>query len=85
MLLPAAALAAAAGAGGGRGTVRSITQYNVTFHFAAPVVAGQYATGDWWVAAPAVVAAIDPPRAAAGRDGWQLNPSDVNAQGLDDR
>lgn len=37
-----------------------ITQFGVTFRFAAPRPAGQYANGDWWVLGPVSMTSITP-------------------------
>lgn len=67
-------------------TTQEISQYNVTFRFVAPVQAGQYATGDWWIVGPATIAAIDPPsQPSRGRHGWQVNPASPTSQALDSR
>ena len=41
-------------------TVTEISQYGITWHFAEPVEAGQFVTGDWWVLGPVTVEAVDP-------------------------
>jgi hypothetical protein len=47
-------------------TVSSITRDGVTWTFAAPVLAGQFVTGDPWVVGPVTVTAISPaPETAA--------------------
>jgi len=62
----------------------AITQYGVTWTFAAPVPAGRFATGDWWVVAPVTVERITP-APAAGRHGSAVNPPAGRKQGYDDR
>jgi hypothetical protein len=45
---------------GGSGLVTSISKDGVTWTFAAPVLAGQFVTGDYWIVGPATVTAISP-------------------------
>ena len=69
-------------------TVRSISQFDITWTFATDVVAGQFANGDWWVLGPVDVVSIDPPSKEFGehtRNGSMINPSPRNGivQGYD--
>ena len=50
----------AASSGTGSSAVTSISKDGVTWTFAAPVVAGQFVTGDFWIVGPATVTAISP-------------------------
>jgi hypothetical protein len=45
---------------GSSSMVTSISKDGVTWTFAAPVLAGQFVTGDWWIVGPATVSAISP-------------------------
>ena len=45
---------------------------------------GAYANGDYWIVGPATLIETHPP-AVGGRNGVQINPSDVHSQALDDR
>jgi hypothetical protein len=69
--------------------VTSVSSLNVTFHFADAVQqAGVFATGDPWVVGPVVIIHVEPAAAMDGdscRHGWELNPSSVTQNGLDDR
>lgn len=40
--------------------VSSVTQYGITWTFAAPRPAGQYANGDWWVIGPVTISSTSP-------------------------
>ncbi|MEZ0298554.1 MAG: hypothetical protein ACAI35_19060 [Candidatus Methylacidiphilales bacterium] len=40
--------------------VKEITQYGVTWTFEKPCLAGQFITGDWWVAGPVTVVTVSP-------------------------
>ena len=40
--------------------VSSISQFGITYYFAAPVQAGQFVNGDWFVVGPATIADITP-------------------------
>jgi len=58
--------------------LRSIQQYGITWTFAEPSLAGQYANGDWWVLGPALLIDIAPRSSSKGerqRNGSMLNPS----------
>jgi hypothetical protein len=39
---------------------KSISQYGITWEFDKPMLTGQFVTGDWWVAGPAVIVKITP-------------------------
>jgi hypothetical protein len=70
-------------------TTTQIRQHGITWTFAQPVQAGQFANGDWWVLAPATVQSVWP-APGGGRNGSMLNPraGDVGrqqGQGYDDR
>ena len=65
-------------------TVWEIEQHGVRVRFQAPVMAGQFATKDWWVLGPATVVETFP-ASSAGRHGLQLNPAVASSQALDDR
>src|ERR1700690_2550723 len=45
---------------GASSLVTSIVKDGVTWTFSAPVLAGQFVTGDWWIVGPATVRAISP-------------------------
>ena len=45
---------------GSSSMVTSISKDGVTWTFSAPVLAGQFVTGDWWIVGPATVTAISP-------------------------
>jgi hypothetical protein len=45
---------------GSSGLVASISKDGVTWTFAAPMLAGQFVTGDYWIVGPATVTAISP-------------------------
>ena len=65
------------GGGGGTGTLLgSISQWGITWQFAEPELAGQFANGDWWVVGPVSVVSISPPTQNVG--GRQINGSMVN-------
>jgi hypothetical protein len=38
-----------------------VSQHGITWTFDRPAATGQFVTGDWWVAGPVVVVAVDPP------------------------
>lgn len=61
----------------------------VVFHFDKPYLCGQYANGDWWVAADAptrtVIIKDITPACSGGRNGWCANPVEQNKQPFDDR
>ncbi len=67
--------------------VSSITQYGITFQFQAPVPAGQFINGDWFVVGPAVLVAMTPPCVTVnGRvmHGAMINPiAATKAHGYD--
>lgn len=57
--------------------VTSLTQFGITYTFAQPVRAGQFANGDWFVVGPAPLADMQPPCATVnGRvvNGAMINP-----------
>jgi hypothetical protein len=79
-------------AGIARGAVTNASTtpgYDITFVLDKPYLCGQYANGDWWVAADPETGhvALDriTPDAVGGRNGWSVNPTDQNAQPYDDR
>ena len=43
--------------------VSQVTQYGITWTFAAPVPSGQFANGDYWVVGPVKIITINPPSA----------------------
>lgn len=43
----------------------AVSQWGITFSFAAPHEVGQYANGDYWVVGPVTITSISPPAAAA--------------------
>ncbi len=62
----------------------TITQYGVTWTFAAPVQAGRFVTGDWWVVGPVTVKGVTP-APTAERHGSVVNPPGGRSQGYDAR
>jgi hypothetical protein len=62
----------------------TITQYGVTWKFAASVPAGQFITGDWWVLGPVTVQSVIPVPTSE-RHGSVVNPPAGDQQGYDDR
>jgi len=62
----------------------AITQYGVTWAFAAPVQAGRFVTGDWWVVGPVTVKSVSP-EPTADRHGSVVDPPAGNKQGYDAR
>ncbi len=65
--------------------VMSITDHGVTWTFDAPVSAGQFVTGEWFIVGPATVASIDPPP-SPGRNGSIVNlPLTQDRSPWDDR
>ncbi|MHC5054799.1 MAG: hypothetical protein ACYTKD_08785 [Planctomycetota bacterium] len=62
----------------------SVTQWGITWKFAAPARVGRYVTGDWWVVGPVTVTSIDP-APAEGRNGSVVDPPAGRTQGYDDR
>jgi len=77
------ALAASAASGA---TTTSISQFGITWTFAAPVEYGQFANGDYWVVGPVSITAISPPSANIGgrtKHGSMINPGLGMTQGYD--
>jgi hypothetical protein len=73
---------------GGSGMVTSISKDGVTWTFAAPVLAGQFVTGDYWILGPATVTAISPAPTGATpfMNGSVLNLPTANGKsGFDSR
>jgi hypothetical protein len=62
----------------------AVSQYGVTWTFTAPIQAGQFVTGDWWVVGPTTLKSITP-GPAPGRHGSVVNPPAGRSQGYDDR
>ncbi len=62
----------------------SITQYGITWTFAQRVPAGQFITGDWWVAGPVTVERVTP-APTADHHGSVVNPPAGDRQGYDAR
>lgn len=62
----------------------TITQYGVTWTFAAPVPAGRFVTGDWWVVGPITVESVTP-APTLERHGSVVNPPAGDKQGYDAR
>ena len=62
----------------------AITQYGITWTFSAPIQAGRFITGDWWVVGPVTLKSITP-APSAGRHGAVVNPPAGAKQGYDDR
>lgn len=63
-----------------------ITQYGITWTFDREYPAGQFVTGDYWVAGPVTLIDIDPPSVVSdGRviNGSMLNPGIADIQGYD--
>ncbi|MCA8976177.1 MAG: hypothetical protein KDC98_15760 [Planctomycetes bacterium] len=57
--------------------VSSISQFGITYQFAAPVQAGRFVNGDWFVIGPARITAMTPPcTTVSGRvlNGAMINP-----------
>jgi len=57
--------------------VTSISQFGITFTFAQPVQAGQFANGDWFVVGPATLVDMQPPCITVGTrvmNGAMINP-----------
>ena len=72
------------GAGGSAGTstVTSLTKDGITWTFAAPILAGQFVTGDYFAVGPVTVSAIDP--APTGSDPY-MNGSVVSLPTADSK
>ncbi|MFW6162824.1 MAG: hypothetical protein ACODAJ_08620 [Planctomycetota bacterium] len=62
----------------------AIAQYGITWAFAAPVRAGRFVTGDWWVVGPVTVKDVTP-APTAERHGSVVNPPAGTRQGYDRR
>lgn len=62
----------------------AISQYGVTWTFAAPAQAGRFVTGDWWVVGPVTVESVTP-APASERHGSVVNPPAGDRQGYDSR
>ncbi|MFY9343276.1 MAG: hypothetical protein WAT39_12340, partial [Planctomycetota bacterium] len=54
----------------------SVTQWGITWQFAAPATVGRFCNGDWWVVGPVAVVAITP--GTQNRSGRQIHGSMVN-------
>jgi hypothetical protein len=65
-------------------TTTSITQYGITWNFSSPVPYGQFANGDYWVLGPVTITSMSP-EYLNGRNGWEVDPSDIIYQGFDNR
>jgi hypothetical protein len=67
--------------------VLSVSQWGISWTFAAPAPAGQFVNGDWWVVGPVTVTSIEPPTATIGGgrivNGSMLNPPMTGAHGYD--
>jgi hypothetical protein len=70
--------------GTGGALVRSVTQFGITWTFAADALAGQYANGDHWVVGPVAMASITP-MPTGGRNGFMINPALGTKQSFDSR
>jgi hypothetical protein len=77
-------LAAARGLSAEPGRRDAITQYGITWTFAAPVPAGRFVTGDWWVVGPVTVRSVEP-APTADRHGSVVDPPAGATQGYDAR
>lgn len=69
-------------------TVKSITQYGITWTFDKEVQAGRFVTGDYFVIGPVTVVKIDPAPVGEGeafRNGSMLNPPTNTDQAYDGR
>ncbi|MEX0887400.1 MAG: chitobiase/beta-hexosaminidase C-terminal domain-containing protein [Phycisphaeraceae bacterium] len=70
-------------------TTDQITQYGITFHFDQAYAFGQFANGDYWVAGDPTTGQVGitgmTPDFTGTRNGWMVNPSHLNNQGLDSR
>ncbi|MCC7064508.1 MAG: hypothetical protein IT456_16970 [Planctomycetes bacterium] len=67
--------------------VSSISQFGITYTFAQPVRAGQFANGDWFVVGPATLVGMQPPCTTVGGrvlHGAMINPdASVRDHGYD--
>lgn len=79
-----ASTATAAVAEGRAGLRAEVSQYGITWTFAAPARVGRFVTGDWWVVGPVAVERVVP-APMAGRSGSAVNPPAGKTQGYDDR
>jgi hypothetical protein len=61
-----------------------VSQFGITWAFAAPAQVGRYVTGDWWVVGPVTVRGISP-SPGNGRNGSVVNPPAGDRQGYDER
>jgi hypothetical protein len=69
-------------------TVKSITQYGITWTFDKEVQVGRFVTGDYFVIGPVTIAKIDPAPVGEGeafRNGSMLNPPTNTDQAYDGR
>ncbi|MEX0887402.1 MAG: chitobiase/beta-hexosaminidase C-terminal domain-containing protein, partial [Phycisphaeraceae bacterium] len=67
------------------GHTNQITQYGITFTFDQDYLHGQFANGDYWVAADGatgVTVTSITPDFTGTRNGWMVNPSSPNVQGF---
>ncbi len=64
--------------------VQQLEQYGITWKFAAPVKAGRFVTGDWWVVGPVTVESVTP-APADDQHGSVVNPPAGGKQGYDKR
>lgn len=64
--------------------IGSITEFGVTWTFAAPVRTGRFANGHHWVLAPVTITSISP-AFDGNHHGWEVNPIDFSSQGFDSR
>ncbi|MBL8749633.1 MAG: hypothetical protein JNK78_10775 [Planctomycetes bacterium] len=61
----------------------AITRFGITWTFARPVECGQFVTGDWWVAGPCEIVAIEPASTTVGgrtTNGSAINPDPRSPQ-----
>ncbi len=61
-----------------------VSQYGITWRFAAPARVGRFITGDWWIVGPVSITQVTPAPAAA-RNGSVVDPPAGKRQGDDDR
>ncbi len=66
------------------GTKSTISQYGIEWRFKAPVKAGRFITGDWWVVGPVTVTEVTP-SLRNNENGSVVNPPAGDAQGYDHR
>ena len=62
----------------------TLTQYGITWTFAAPVHIGQFVNGDWYIVGPATVVDITP-KPENGRNGSCRNITTIEKIGFDSR